>query len=1243
MFLYTLALAVITSAVMLSVARILLPELKGYREHIQQELGKYLEHDVRIASMDARLIGLTPTLIFSDVRLLDETSGKEIIFFKEARLGIAVIASLAQQNIVPSDFTIVDTVIAITRAADGRFEVQGVGVDVTALDTEGAQDSKGNAELAEWLFKRSNINLHDSTIIWKQKGKNNTLWRFEHVNISLHSTDDRHQLSGEIKLPADLGNSLEVALDVYGDLLNPAQWKGVFYFNGKGVQFDKLGILPTIKNIKLKSGISDYEIWGKWENGMLRELMGDVALYGIALQKSNQRELHKVDVIQGLFSWQGDGNNWSLNTSNIDYIINGNKRQTTEIAVRWMHDETTRTSLVDMNLEYCRVEDVREVVLFGDFLDKKLGQTIHKLKPAGDVRSLRIFAEQKDKQLTHYQVSAVADKVNVAPWKNFPGVRGVSGKISFSEEGGAFDVQSSYFVLAAPELFRNELYINQLTGTVRWEKMFDQWQVSTRDMIVENNDLHAVTDLTVTTSDAKSPVHMDIQVALSDMNATAISRYLPAGILSESLLNWLDQAFKGGAINKAGFVYHGKTRRLPFRRGTGILQTYIEADDMTLSLQPDWPELHSAKFNAVISDRSIKIESATGKIYDSDIRNLDANIKNLSRAELHVSGKVLGSMADSARFMTNSPIAPGAKPFVSKTRFEGELETEIKFRIPLSKHIAKKRPLRYSGKTIIQNNHVYMNKDTIDVTNMNGVVKFSDKVLRSGKITATIMGNKGKLKLRSSKPEGKFVISIDGEGNNSGAGLYNRFALPGMQRVNGYIPWKSTITLAHRRNGVDLPTRMRVKSNLAGVEIDLPEPFRKSAETNRPFTFDLLFTGATKTETITQYGDRVSVHLEMDNAYEPARIQRGELHLAAGKAKLPAKNEFHVTGVLNDLSHTIWREVVEEHAAKHKKNNNEPILYIPVVIDMGYMSVPFPKNEVSSSNSKKRPIDPRILPVMKGTIKTILVNGVDMGKLQFSSRKQSDGLFFDKFKFSSPQVNFQGSTKWQYKRGRHRTIFKADLKTQNLGMMLREFGYKAIIEGGVGQSHFDLTWQGPPHTFEFSELDGTMSVFVEDGNIVKVDPGAGRLLGLLSLAALPRRLLLDFRDMSDGMSFDKLAGTFRIRHGDAVTENLKIESPLADVVIVGRTGLHKKDFDQIVTVTPQASGTLPVVGGLLGGTQVGAIVLLFERLFGSDMDKSLSSQYRITGTWKEPSIERIDKEKSDEDEVTHNEGIDEAA
>ena len=160
-----------------------------------------------------------------------------------------------------------------------------------------------------------------------------------------------------------------------------------------------------------------------------------------------------------------------------------------------------------------------------------------------------------------------------------------------------------------------------------------------------------------------------------------------------------------------------------------------------------------------------------------------------------------------------------------------------------------------------------------------------------------------------------------------------------------------------------------------------------------------------------------------------------------------------------------------------------------------------------------------------------------------------------------------------------------------------------------------------------------MQLNIDKGRFLDIEPKAGRLFGLLSLQTLPRRLSLDFSDLfSKGLSFDEISGDFTIEDGNAYTNNLAMEGPSAEIVVTGRTGLSRKDYDQLVTVTPQVSDSLPIASALFGpiGLGIGAVLFLAGEMFDSiprQIDKLLRYQYTITGSWDNPVIERINKKQ----------------
>jgi uncharacterized protein YhdP len=155
-------------------------------------------------------------------------------------------------------------------------------------------------------------------------------------------------------------------------------------------------------------------------------------------------------------------------------------------------------------------------------------------------------------------------------------------------------------------------------------------------------------------------------------------------------------------------------------------------------------------------------------------------------------------------------------------------------------------------------------------------------------------------------------------------------------------------------------------------------------------------------------------------------------------------------------------------------------------------------------------------------------------------------------------------------------------------------------------------------------MDGTLRLELGDGQLRNVKPGAGRMLGLMSVIELPRRLTLDFRDVTDkGLAFDKVHGDFTVRKGNAFTENLLLKGAAVDIGVVGRTGLATEDYDQTIVVSGNPSGPLTVAGALAAGPVVGAGVLVLSQLFKGQLQGLTRAYYHVAGPWANPVVERI--------------------
>jgi uncharacterized protein YhdP len=161
---------------------------------------------------------------------------------------------------------------------------------------------------------------------------------------------------------------------------------------------------------------------------------------------------------------------------------------------------------------------------------------------------------------------------------------------------------------------------------------------------------------------------------------------------------------------------------------------------------------------------------------------------------------------------------------------------------------------------------------------------------------------------------------------------------------------------------------------------------------------------------------------------------------------------------------------------------------------------------------------------------------------------------------------------------------------------------------------------------ELGNMEGKLSINITDGRMPEIGPGVARLFGLVSVLELPRRLTFDFGDVfGKGLAFDAISGDFKLTDGNAITDNLQIRSPAAEISIRGRTGLRAKDYDLQVLAVPHAGNSLPVVGAVVGGPIGIAAGFVAQGLLGKGINHAASERYKITGSWDKPVIALIER------------------
>jgi uncharacterized protein (TIGR02099 family) len=235
-------------------------------------------------------------------------------------------------------------------------------------------------------------------------------------------------------------------------------------------------------------------------------------------------------------------------------------------------------------------------------------------------------------------------------------------------------------------------------------------------------------------------------------------------------------------------------------------------------------------------------------------------------------------------------------------------------------------------------------------------------------------------------------------------------------------------------------------------------------------------------------------------------------------------------------------------------------------------------------------------------------------------------------------AELNASGKWIAREGESVSSLNYTLNIVDAGKLLDRFGYANVLRGGKGKLEGDISWKGLPFSFDIPSLSGQVKLDIAAGQFLKVDPGAAKLLGVLSLQSLPRRLALDFRDVfSAGFAFDGITANATIAQGVARTDNFKMRGAAATVLIDGGADIAREAQNLHVVVIPEINvGTASVVYALAVNPVIGVGTFLAQLFLRDPLMKAFTFEYQITGPFKDPVVNKLVRKHANVNDGTDN-------
>ena len=1250
--------------VFVGVRHLVLPGVPAYRSEVAQLLSRSIGLPVDIKSLSADWTGLHPRLQLGGLSIKD-AAGEEALTLDRVDAEVAW-SSLLLLRLRLHRLEIDSPELSIRRQADGQIFVAGLKVN-----TGGERGG-----FAEWLLDQRQIVIRNARLEWSDALRQADTLVLDKLDFRLENSGAHHRFGLRAQPPVKLAATLDVRGDLRGrDPARLDEWRGEFY---AGLDYADLGAWRQWVDYPLAAdGAGGLRAWLEFAGGRISGITADFALRDARARLATGLDDIPLASAAGRLRYREE--NGVIEASGKRLSLQARDGMTVAPTDFFLRLQEKRGSTPAQGEFIANQLDLGALSrLAGRLpLDETFRKRLAELGPVGSVAPLNVKWSGEAGQLATYEVDARFIRLGIEPLGAWPGFSGLSGRIEGTERGGRFTLSGQDASIALPQIFAEpRLALAELAAEGSWSHPEGVLEVSLASVNFANRDARGTASGRYRAS-PDTPGDIDLQARLSEADGTAVWRYMPS-VVNKAARDWLQTSLTGGRAMDTRLTLKGNLARFPFRNPRdGTFRVTAKVADGQLDYAPGWPKIEGVSGELIFEGAGMTVKARRGRIFGVDLKDVTAVLPDFETDDvLTIRGTALGPTQDFLRFITDSPVADMINRFTDPFRAEGKGSLDLQLVLPLHKLTESK----VRGDFQFAHNQLQFDPAMPVLTEASGRVGFTESLLTVKNGTARIFGDPVSV-TGGSRPDGSVLLNA--QGTLSVLALRRELDLPLLDHLSGSAPWKGTIAV-QKRGGVEFV----LDSNLQGVVSSLPDPLNKSAAAILPFRFEMLAAaaanGAPPGDTLKlaagsffqaqfqrrhEAGRTLVVRGGMA-LNEPVRLaDKGVLVVAtadkldadawrkalagtspgveADKAAGDSDSAFPLSGLnlragelrmlgqrLNDVS---LRAVMEEGGWQARLTSKEATGdFVWREQGRGRLQARFKqlalgtagKDDKDGSDSP-RPDEERLseLPGLDISADSFVLRGHSLGKLDLKAVNRGEMWRLEHFSIANPDGTLTGNGVWR-PGAREETRLNFKLDVASVEKMLTRLGYPEAVRRGKAVMEGDVVWHGSPIALHMPTLGGKMHVEVESGQFTQLDPGVGRLLGVLNLQALPRRITLDFRDVfSQGFAFDRISGSIQMNNGLLRTDDLELFGPAARVFMNGEADAVRETQNLRVKVQPTLSESI-AVGSAIATTgainpALGLAAYLVQKALRDPVEKLFSFEYAVTGAWSDPKVEKL--------------------
>lgn len=1226
------------------------PNVEAYREDIARSISKAAGQRITIGKILPGWEQLQPHLRLEEVTVYDDNDRPALALQNIS--GTVSWLSLLLGEVSLNTLSLEAPVLTIRRDPNGVIYAAGIALNQRTDDYR----------FSDWLLRQRRISLRDSVILWRDEMRAAPPLVLRNLDLELTNRRNRHRFILSAIPPADLAQPITMSGNLTGkSLRDKSQWHGTVYSDVQHTDITRWKAWIDLP-IEVTQGFGNLRVWLSLHPGEVREARLAASLRDAVVRtKPHLPQLKLAKVDGGIGIKTGPGMTEVRFEQLVAITADGIALQPFDFsfALERPAEKPMRGTVSGKAL------DLAKLAYFAAFFDLPADAhaTLKALNPRGMIQTIDANWSGAWKKPATYSVETRFNGLGLAAYKMLPAFSNLSGTINANERKGSARLEAVNAAFYMPTAFREALPLSRLAVKSDWRWRKNLIELDLNEVVLSNPHLNGSLKAFYR-AQPQGLGALTLTGKLDRADAREVYRYLPLTV-SEDARSWLRRALKAGHSNNVRFELRGNLDQFPFDHGRpGTFRVQASFHDGVLDYADDWPTIEAIQGSLLFDAARMQINVRTARVFGSQLKEITAVIPDLMHHDelLELTGRADTLTDDVLRFINQSPIRERIHNTAQGIRASGNGRLELAF----------KMPLRRSEQTSLRGHYVFLD-NTLKaeflpaLRKINGTLAFTKDSVAARGLSMEALGGPLKLNVASADDQ----VRIDALGHFTIAGLREFGEIGLLKHFNGGSDWRGGLVLKKAASSI------AVESNLQGVQSNLPDPMAKKTAELAPLRVERQTSGSGDVISINYNRTMNAVFARRTASDGRAEIERGHVNLN-GPASLPEKRGVALNAALRFIDIDAWRAALKSDAPAASgeraditglvsainlkadsvdlfgKRMNDVKLDAQAISngwrgqiasreatgDLTWLSegkgllraqlknlqLPsdVPGTTVKANDVRNANRDP--LPALEITAENFAYGEKKLGRLDLNASNQGRDWRIDKILISNPDATLTMDGRWRDWLVQPKTDVNLSLDIKDVGKFLARIGYPNTVKRGTATLSGQLAWLGGPAGFNFETMSGNFSLQAEKGQFLKADPGFAKLLGILSLQALPRRITLDFRDVfSEGFSFDSISGTMQMTRGVLFSNDFKMRGPSANVTMSGGTNLALETLSLNVRIVPMLGGSVAVAGALLGGPVVGLGTLLVQKALRDPIDQMAAFEYSISGTWDNPQIVKLSR------------------